>query len=108
AATAPGRTAPPVRFTGYGPVSPQAAQIWRDTSAYVRGAVLASPDAAAQPLIVSSMVRVLVAVALTVFPNNAITGPTSQDRYDAHPATVRRAMAFIDEHAHQDITVADI
>lgn len=108
AGTAPGRAAPPVRFTGYDPVSPQAAQAWRDTSAYVRGAVLTSPDAAAQPLVASSMARVLAAVALAVFPNNGITGPTSQDRRDAHPATMRRAMAFIDENAHRDVTVADI
>jgi AraC-like DNA-binding protein len=108
AGTAPGRAAQPVRFTGYDPVSPLAAQTWRHTSAYVRGAVLADLGAAAQPLVVSSMARVLAAVALTVFPSNAVTEPTSEDRRDSRPATVRRAMAFIDEHAHQDITVADI
>ncbi len=108
AGTAPGRAAQLVRFTGYEPVSPQAVQAWRTTSAYVRGAILADPDAAAQPLVVSSMARVLAAVALTVFPNNAVTGPASQGRRDAHPATLRRATAFIDEHAHQDITVGDI
>ena len=34
--------------------------------------------------------------------------PTIQDRNDGSPATLRRAVAFIDEHAHEDITAADI
>jgi transcriptional regulator GlxA family with amidase domain len=47
-------------------------------------------------------------VTLATFPSNALTEPTAVDRHDASPATLRRAVAFIDEHARQDITVADI
>jgi AraC-like DNA-binding protein len=108
AGTAPGRAQPPVRFTSYEPVSPRAAQTWKTTSAYVRDTVLASPDAATQPLLVASTVRLLAAVALATFPHNALTEPTSADRRDAHPGTLRRAREFIDEHAHEDITAADI
>lgn len=106
--TAPGRTQQPVRFTGYAPVSPRAAGQWRATYAYIRDTVLASPDAAARPLLASNAARLLAATALAAFPNNALTDPTITDRRDGHPATVRRAVAFIDEHAHQDITTADI
>jgi AraC-like DNA-binding protein len=108
AATAPGPRQQPVRFTGYEPVSPQAARLWTSTHAYVRDTVLADPDAAAHPLVSSSAARLLVAVTLVVFPSNALTAPTASDRRDAHGVTVRRAIAFIDENAHADIAVADI
>ncbi len=108
AATAPGRVLQPVRFTGYDPVSPQAARQWRATYAYVRDTVLAGSDAAAEPLVAASSARLLAATALATFPNNALIDPTIEDRHDAHPVTLRRAVAFIDENAHRDITVADI
>ena len=50
----------------------------------------------------------LAASVLAAFPNNAHTDPTAQDRVDAHSATLRRAIAYIDDHAHEPITVADI
>jgi AraC-like DNA-binding protein len=106
---APGRAPQPVRFTGHEAVSANAARQWRATYAHVRATLLAQPDdAAAQPLFASSAARLLVAVALATFPNNAVTDPTAEDRRDAHPATLRRAVAFIDEHAHEDISIADI
>lgn len=105
----PGQVAgQPVRLTGYQPVSSRVAQIWKATYAYVRDEVLARPEAAAQPLVAASAERLLAATALATFPNNALTGPGTEDHHDAHPATLRRAMAFIDEHAHEAITVADI
>jgi transcriptional regulator GlxA family with amidase domain len=52
--------------------------------------------------------RLLVAVTLNAFPNNARTDPTIEDRHDAHTGTLRRAVAFIDEHAHEDIAITDI
>jgi AraC-like DNA-binding protein len=108
AETAPGPTPRPVRFTGYEPVSPQAAAQWRATYAYVRDTVLTSLDAASQPLVAASAAQLLVATALAVFPNNALTDPTAGDRHDASPPALRRAVAFIDENAYTDITVADI
>ena len=106
--TTQGRAPRPVRFTGYEPVSPQAAAQWRVTYAYVRDTMLASPDAAAEPLVAAGAARLLVATALAAFPNNALTDPTIEDRHDAHPATLRRAVAFIDENAHLDVSVADV
>jgi len=106
--TEPGRSQQLVRFTGFEPVSQQAAQVWKTTYAYVLDALLTTPDAAGQPLIAASASRLLIATALATFPNTAYTDPTIEDRHDAHPATVRRATAFIDENARLDITVADI
>lgn len=106
--SAPGRAQLPVRFTGYEPVSAQAGQQWKATCAYLREQLLTDPEAAATPLVAASAARLLVATALATFPNNALTDPTTQDRYDGSPATLSRAIAFIDEHAHDDIALADI
>jgi AraC-like DNA-binding protein len=108
AATAPARTSQPLRFTGCDPVSPAGARLWLNTCAYVRDTFLAIPEAAAERLVAASAQQMLASVALTVFPNNALTDPTSQDQHDASPAALGRAVAFIDEHAHEDIAVSDI
>jgi transcriptional regulator GlxA family with amidase domain len=106
--TEPGRAQQPVRITGYEPVTPQAAQQWKDTYAYVREGVLDPPETAGYPLVAADAARLLAATALAAFPNNALTDPTIEDRRDAHPATVRRAVAFIRDNAHRDISAADI
>lgn len=106
--TEPGRTQQPVRFTGYQPVSARAARQWKDTYAYIRDSVPAGTAAAGEHLITASLARLMVTTALAVFPNNALTDPTIEDRRDSHPATLRRAVAFIEDNAHRDISVADI
>ena len=108
AGTEPGRTERPVRFTGYEAVSVAAARTWRHTYAYVRSIVDDLPEAAGHQLLVSNLVRLLAATALATFPNNALTEPTIEDRHDAHVATLHRAVAFIDDNAQRDITIADI
>ena len=104
----PGRARRPVRVTGYQPVSPQAARTWKATYAYIRDTVLATPATAGQPLLEANAARLLAAAAMTAFPNTALTDPTIEDRHDAPPATLRRAAVFIDEYAHEDITITDI
>jgi AraC-like DNA-binding protein len=107
AGTAPG-SPQPVRLTGYQPVSAGAARYWKAAWSHVRYQVLGVPEAAAQPLLVAAAERLLVASALATFPNNALTDPTIEDRHDAHPATLRRATAFIEENAHRPVSVADV
>jgi AraC-like DNA-binding protein len=101
----PPRPAGPVRFTAARP-DPGAAGRWRHTARFVAG-LLANPDTAAQPLIHGPAARLLAATALTVIPNSTLTDPTIEDRHDAHPATLRRAIAFIDDNAHRDLLAAD-
>jgi AraC-like DNA-binding protein len=107
AATAPARAPGPIRFTGYQPVSPAAAEHWRHTVSYLRE-VLVNTEASAQPLIRGNAARLLAATALTTFPNTAVTDPSAQDRADATNVTARRAVAFIEQHAHADISLVDI
>ena len=108
ASTAPGRSPEPVRLAGYQPVSAAATRQWKATHAYVRNQILGIPRAAAQPLLAAAAEQLLLATVLAAFPNNALTDPTIEDRHDAHPATLRRATAFIEENAHRAITVADV
>jgi AraC-like DNA-binding protein len=108
AATAGGRPRDRVRLTGHRPRSRAAGERLKTTIFYLRDHVLADPDTAVQPLIVSAGCQLLAASVLAAFPNTARTDPTGQDRGDAHPATLRRAIAYIDDHADQPITVADM
>ncbi|AHH99147.1 helix-turn-helix domain-containing protein [Kutzneria albida] len=108
AATAPGRTDAPVRLTGYRPISPSAGQQLLRTITFLRDQVIPAPTIRDAPLITSTAPQLLAAAVLATFPNTALIDPTIEDRHDAHPATLRRAMAFIDDHAHRDISVADV
>jgi AraC-like DNA-binding protein len=105
--TDPARSAEPIRFTGYQPANPQAAVQWRDTFTYVRDTVGNLP-AATTPLLLGSIARLLAATALATFPNTALLDPVVGDRRGGHPASVRRAVAFIEENAHRDVSSADI
>ena len=107
AGTTRGGRPSPVRFTGYQPATPAGTRLWLRTHQFVRDQ-LRQEDAAAMPLFAAPAAQMLAAVALSVFPNNAPTDPAIEDRRDAHPATLRRAVAFIDENAHRDIAIADI
>ncbi|WP_037677389.1 helix-turn-helix transcriptional regulator [Streptomyces griseus] len=108
ASTAPGRSPEPVRLTGHRPHSPAAARRLRESIGYVRDHVLADPELAKLPLIASTAAQHLVASVLAAFPNTALDEPTATDRNDSHSATLRLALAYIEDHAAEPITVADI
>ncbi|HUN35104.1 MAG TPA: helix-turn-helix domain-containing protein [Trebonia sp.] len=101
-----GRSSGIPRFTAPHPVSSAAAARWQQATGFV-DSLLAGPGAAS-PLVIGAAARLLAATALTVFPNTAVTGADPAARRDARPATVRRAVSFIEAHADQDITIADI
>ncbi|GAA2267593.1 hypothetical protein GCM10010145_47600 [Streptomyces ruber] len=108
AATAPGRSPKPIRLTGYLPVTPTAGRYLRHTIAHVRDTVRADPTPYEQPLLASTTSQLLAAAVLATFPSTAVTEPTIDDRNDARPVTLRRALAYIDDHAGTDISAADI
>ncbi|MBO4253866.1 helix-turn-helix transcriptional regulator [Streptomyces griseorubiginosus] len=98
----------PVRLTGHRPYSPAAAQRLAHTIAYLRDHVLADSGDGEHPLIVSTAAQHLAATVLATFPNTAVTDPTPSDRLDAHPVALRRALSYMDDHADEPLTVADI
>ncbi|MGW5679928.1 helix-turn-helix transcriptional regulator [Streptomyces sp. NPDC003860] len=97
----------PVRLTGHRPRSTEAALRLHSVIHHLKTQVLGSP-AAQEPLVVSSATQYLAASVLHAFPHNALTEPTAQDRCDARPVTLRRAVAYMESHADRAITVADI
>ena len=97
----------PLRFVSPHPASAADRTRWTSTSGYI-DTLLASPAAAASPLLIGSAARLLAAATLVVFPNSWDTDPAARDRTDASTATLRRAIAFIDEHAARDISIADV
>jgi AraC-like DNA-binding protein len=107
AATSPTRAAGPVRLTSYRPTSASAAAQWQRTVTFLRG-VLADTEAAALPLIRGNAARLLAATVLATFPNTAVTDPAPRERHDATGSTLRRAIAFIEQHPDADIAVTDI
>jgi AraC-like DNA-binding protein len=96
-----------LHFTSYRPTSLAGGRFWRTTVAYARN-ITAHPDAAASPLIVGSVRRLLAASALATFPNTIVPDPTPGDRNDATPTTLRRAITFIEARAGDDIGLIDI
>ncbi|GAA4545359.1 helix-turn-helix domain-containing protein [Amycolatopsis samaneae] len=102
------RQSKPVRFTDLRSTNPEPARHLIATMDYLATSVRDRPEAMAEPLVAGTAGRLLAAAALTTFPNTALTDPTIEDRHDSHPATLRRAIAYIDDHAHLDISAADI
>jgi len=107
AAASPTRVAGPIRWTSSRPRSALAALQWQRTVTFLRE-VLANTETTVPPLIRGNAGRLLAATVLDTFPNTAILDPTAQDRRDATSTTVRRAIAFIEQRPHADISVADI
>lgn len=96
-----------LRIHDRAPLSPRAAASWVQTWRLVTDTI-STPSGPVSDLVVGQAARLLAAVTLTCFPNNAVVAPTSVDRRDAHPRTVRRAIAFIETNPDLDLTVIDI
>ena len=105
--TAP-RSDGPIKLTGSVPVSQAANNHLVAAMDYLRDAVAANPEVAQNPLIASEAQRYLAACILATYPNTANSEATVADRRDTTPELMRRAVAFIDENAQRDVSLADI
>ncbi|ACU38170.1 helix-turn-helix domain-containing protein [Actinosynnema mirum] len=97
-----------VRLLDHRPVDAVTAATLRRVIDHVRDDVLAAPGATASPLLVGAATRYLAAAVLAAFPTTAPVGPSAADSRDAHPRTVRRAVAFIEANAGRDLSAAEI
>ncbi|WP_062998048.1 helix-turn-helix transcriptional regulator [Nocardia mikamii] len=68
----------------------------------------ASYDGDVPPLVAATASQYLAATVLHTFPTTAGLEASPLDRRDAHPLTVRRAVAYMESHIHDDIAVTDI
>ncbi|WP_431683222.1 helix-turn-helix domain-containing protein [Kitasatospora sp. KL5] len=98
----------PVRLTGHRAVTAAANRQLTAAVAYLRDGVLDNPVARESELVVSTAAQHLAAATLAALPHTARTDPALADTRDATPATLRRAVAFIEDNAHLDITLAAI
>ncbi|MCY1145758.1 AraC family transcriptional regulator [Actinoplanes sp. Pm04-4] len=100
---------PADRFTFHdmAPVSPAMGRHWSSTLSFVHRQ-LATPDLVLPTLLVDHLVELVASATVATFPNTAMTvAHPSSDGY-VSPATVRRAVDFIEAHADQSLTVADV
>ncbi|WP_157647410.1 helix-turn-helix transcriptional regulator [Actinomycetospora chiangmaiensis] len=100
-----------VRFHAPHAISPALARYWTATLQQVVHEVLADDDLLAEPLVRIQAVHALAAAAVAVFPNSAldaVSDPGAPTAGVTAPVTVRRAVAYIDEHAAEPITLGDI
>jgi AraC-like DNA-binding protein len=94
-----------VRLLDHRPVDDTAARQLRAAITHLRDDVLGVPEVGDNPLVASAATRYLAASVLNAFPH---TGGDAEHRHDAHPRTLRRAVAFVDANADRDIGVGDI
>lgn len=107
AAGAPGRGPRPVRLTGDRPVSARAREHLVAVLGHLHD-LARDPAVRADPLVGAVAADYLAATVLRTMPSTAVLEPTAADRADAHPATVRRALAFMESELRRDISAADI
>ncbi|MGW4371324.1 AraC family transcriptional regulator [Nocardia takedensis] len=103
--TGTGRDDAPVRILGHR-AGPTAAGLLGSVLDHVRDpATLTAIDTS--PLLAHTLASHLTAVVAASFPLS--TEPeTGADRRDAHPDTVRRAIAYMETHVREPITITDI
>ncbi|WP_037368886.1 helix-turn-helix transcriptional regulator [Amycolatopsis orientalis] len=97
----------PVELLDHNPVSAATAQHLRGAITYLRDQVLAAPDIAEHPLLVSTATQHLAAAVLAAFPTSALEERAGAS-LDAHPPALRRAIAFIEANPDRDITALDV
>lgn len=97
-----------VRFGTITPRSASLARYWTNLVDHVDRAVLAHDELMASPLVRGEALRQLAAGILVVFPNSTLDPGPGSVRHAAEPATVRRAMEFMDAHAHEDVSIVQV
>lgn len=96
-----------VHFYDSTPVARARDRAWLATSAYVREAV-ATDALLENQLIRDSAYGLLAATLLATFPNNTLDLPDARDGANAVPASLRRAIAYMEEHIADSIALEDI
>lgn len=97
-----------IRLTSAVPISPAANQQLVRTLDYVRDTMIGDLPVGDYPLLMSAFERLLASTVLVTLPSTALFEPTIEDRHDSTSVLVRRAISFIDDNAHRDISLSDI
>jgi AraC-like DNA-binding protein len=108
AATQFGPTVTPVRFESLVPLPGSGLRQWQALSAFVRRSCAAGESFLDSSLVVTQLVDMIAATALAAFPNNTMTADYRPGPGSVGGPSLRRAAAFIESHAQEPITLADI
>jgi AraC-like DNA-binding protein len=95
-------------FDSLTPNSPAAVRYCRQTMAFLHSLFVGDDPMIAEPLLRSAALDTAAAAVLAAFPNNATTAKPAGPAGQATPAAVRRTVEFIDTHADEPLTLADI
>ena len=99
-----------VRRLRYDTLTPEQARHWVRTVDYVRQTV-ADPVAASSPLVIGAAARMLAATTLAAFDpvQHPVDAPLAvADRAGATPATLRRAVAYLEANPDLDLGVTEV
>jgi AraC-like DNA-binding protein len=97
-----------VRFTSMQPVSAAMARLWRKTMDFTASQLDGPDPAAASPLVEQAIAAMAAAAALMVFPNTTMSPGYLPGPGWAGPPALRRAVAYIDGHAHEPVTLTQV
>ena len=97
-----------MRIESMAPVSQAAQTRWSQTVAFICRQLLDFPSAGISPIVAEEMTRLAAATVLDVFPTTAMTAAHTPGPSHVPPATARRAAAFLNAHAEQPVTIAEV
>ncbi|SES32983.1 helix-turn-helix transcriptional regulator [Lentzea albida] len=97
-----------LRFTSMRPVSSAMAAYWTRITTLIHDDFAADDPSAANPLINEHLLQTAATAALMVFPNPTMTAEHLRGPGWTAPASLRRAVAFIEAHAHEPVTLTEI
>ena len=103
-----GLPAADLRFETLAPVSDAAGDLWSRTARFACRQLIESGDTEISSLLVQEMTQMVAAVMLRTFPSTTMAVPYLPGPGWAPPAAVRRAAEFMETHAGQPVTTAQI
>jgi AraC-like DNA-binding protein len=97
-----------VLFGTMAPRSAALARYWSELVAHTDRALLPHEELMAEPLVRAEALRQLAIGVLVAFPNSTLDRHLGDARGSVEPATIRRAVEFMDSHAQDEITLSQI
>ncbi|GAA4605302.1 AraC-like DNA-binding protein [Actinoplanes octamycinicus] len=97
-----------LRFEAMGPVSADAERFLAGTAEFLCGQLVTARPGGISPLLAAAWTRVVAGALLHTFPNTAMTAYYLRGPSRVPAATVRAAAEFIQAHADQPVTGAQI
>lgn len=97
-----------LRFTSVRPLSAAHGRLWGVTARMLWEELTAPGTETLTPLVHRELINTVAAAVVSAFPNTAMTRGYVPGPGYVGPATLRRALAYVDAHASLPVTVADM